>query len=115
MLITYSVQVVLAKTLLEILSNNCIDPDEISLKHVTFVSLTFSLCQQYRDRPACIFVQSDSLSVLLADKLKLLNSHLNIPKNDNAQFQKWKVGYSIVILYVNDGTEILSYSATTQS
>ena len=31
-------------------------------------------------------------SILLADKLT--SSHLDIPKTDNRQFQKWKVDYS---------------------
>ena len=47
-----------------------------------------NLCPQYSVRPTCTFVQShqsDQLQVLILISLK----------NDNGQFQKWKVDYSI--------------------
>ena len=45
-----------------------------------------SLCHQYRTRPTALSMQSNQA---------LYCSHLDIPKNDNGVFQKWKAYKSI--------------------
>ena len=49
-----------------------------------------SLCHQYRSRPAC-----QSRTRLYTVGRPTSSSHLDIPINDNRQFQKWMVDYSI--------------------
>ena len=51
-----------------------------------------SLCHQYRARPACISVPSDQAFFVSCPSSSF---HLDIPKYDNRQFQKWKIDYSI--------------------
>ena len=50
-----------------------------------------SLCHQNRARPACVPMQSDQAVYHFADQIIILISL----KNDNGQYQKWKVDYSI--------------------
>ena len=49
-----------------------------------------SLCNLNKARQACTSVQSDQ-----AIFCWLASSHHDIPKNDNGEFQKWKMDYSI--------------------
>ena len=48
-----------------------------------------SLCHQYRARQACTSVQSDQ-TLYYKNGWPSSSSHLDIPKNDNGQFPKWK-------------------------
>ena len=52
-----------------------------------------NLCHQYRARPVCTSMQSDLAPHCWLTNLKV--SHLDIPKNDNRQFQKCELDYSI--------------------
>ena len=50
-----------------------------------YPSRTESLCHKYRARTVCTSVLSDQAP----------SFHLDIPKNDNGQYQKFKMDYSI--------------------
>ena len=54
-----------------------------------------SLCHQYRARADCTSVHSDQALYCWLTNFKFSSYDLNIPKNDNGQFLKLKVDYSI--------------------
>ena len=57
----------------------------------TNLNQVITLCHQYRDRPACMYVCS--ITRFYTGGWQTSNSHPDIPKNEH--FQKLKVDYSI--------------------
>ena len=73
-------------------SFSAIDPEN-KIKIINFLLTlpepkVINLCPQYRARPNCTSVQSDQA-------LSCSSSHLNIPKYNNGQYQKFKLDYFI--------------------
>ena len=65
-------------------------PDSLTL--ILLELIVISLCHQYRARPACTSMRYDQALYCWLILISTLYCYIDIPKNDNGQFQKREGG-----------------------